>query len=171
MPKSRGFFPVAFISLLLIFSSFPILAGQYDLVIQGGRVMDPETQMDAVMNVGIKDGRIAAIAAYDLPAAKTQDATGLVVSPGFIDLHAHGQNTVAQTYQVRDGVTSALELEGGVYEISKLLVERDGSSLINYGYSAGYGYIRAIVKEGDQKRSFHEVATPEELDEIVSCYQ
>lgn len=171
MPKCSPFTLAVGTALLLIFSSIPLMAGEYDLVIQGGRVIDPETRLDAVLNVGIKDGRIAAIADYPLPATKTLDATGLVVSPGFIDLHAHGQNTVAQTYQVRDGVTSALELEAGVYEIASLLVERDGSSLINYGYSAGYGYIRGNVKDGDLKRANHETSTPEELAKIVELIE
>jgi N-acyl-D-aspartate/D-glutamate deacylase len=147
------------------------LPADYDLVIENGRVIDPETRLDAVRYVGIRDGRIAAITAYALPAAKTLDAAGLVVAPGFIDLHAHGQNTVSQTYQVRDGVTTALELESGTYELARLLVERDGSSLINYGYSASHGEARMIAKQGDLKRAFHEPSSAAELDQILALVE
>ncbi|MBL4839124.1 MAG: amidohydrolase family protein [Kordiimonadaceae bacterium] len=143
----------------------------YELVISGGRVIDPETGLDAVRNVGIAGGRIQAVTTKELVGTKILDATGLVVSPGFIDLHAHGQNTVAQTYQVRDGVTTALELEAGNHELVQLMKDRDGSSYINFGYSAGYGGGRTIVKEGDLKRTYHEPSTPEELVQILALVE
>jgi len=62
----------------------------YDLVISGGRVMDPESKLDAVRNVGIRDGKIASISTASLSGKTTIDAKGLVVAPGFIDLHEHG---------------------------------------------------------------------------------
>ena len=62
----------------------------YDVVLHGGRVMDPESGLDAVRNVGIRDGRIEAIGEDTLHGTRTIDATGLVVAPGFIDLHVHG---------------------------------------------------------------------------------
>ena len=67
----------------------------FDLVISGGRVMDPETGLDATGNVGIVDGRITAVTEDVLEGAESIDATGLVVAPGFIDLHAHGQDPVS----------------------------------------------------------------------------
>ena len=143
----------------------------YELVISGGRVIDPETGLDAMRNVGIAGGRIQAVTTKELVGTKMLDATGLVVSPGFIDLHAHGQNTVAQTYQVRDGVTTALELEAGNHELVQLMKDRDGSSYINFGYSAGYGGGRTIVKEGDLKRTYHEPSTPEELVKILALVE
>src|SRR5262245_48178745 len=60
-------------------------AQSYDVVISGGRVMDPETGLDAVRNVAIADGKIARISAEKLQARRTIDAKGLVVAPGFID--------------------------------------------------------------------------------------
>ena len=63
-----------------------------DLVIAGGRVVDPETGLDAVRHVGIRDGAVVAVSESPLIGAVTVDATGLVVAPGFIDLHAHGQD-------------------------------------------------------------------------------
>src|SRR5690242_5192147 len=65
----------------------------YDLVLVGGRVVDPETDLDATRNVGIRDGRIAAVTVEALAARETLAVSGLVVTPGFIDLHAHGQDS------------------------------------------------------------------------------
>jgi N-acyl-D-glutamate deacylase len=82
---------------VLIGSLSMIMAAQavesdYDLVINNGRVMDPEMMYNAVANVGIKDGRIAAITKDEISGNSTIEATGHVVAPGFIDIHAHGQN-------------------------------------------------------------------------------
>ena len=85
----------------------------YDLVISGGRVMDPESDLDAVRNVGIRDGKIAAISTSPLSGKSTIDAKGLVVAPGFIDLHEHGQDSRNYQFQAHDGVTTSLELEFG----------------------------------------------------------
>jgi len=67
-------------------------AEDFDLVILNGRVKDPETMYDAVANVGVKDGRVAVITKDKITGKETIDATGHVVAPGFIDIHAHGQN-------------------------------------------------------------------------------
>jgi N-acyl-D-glutamate deacylase len=77
-------------AILLAALAGPVLAADYDLVINGGRVMDPETNYDAVANVGIKDGKIAKITSKQIKGKETIDATGHVVAPGFIDIH--GQN-------------------------------------------------------------------------------
>src|SRR5207247_7732286 len=84
-----------------------------DVVLVGGRVIDPETNLDAVRAVGIRAGRIASVTTA-VPAAKdTVNVAGLVVAPGFIDLHAHGQDSVKYELFAKDGVTNALELEVG----------------------------------------------------------
>ena len=70
----------------------PAYAQDYDVVILNGRVMDPETKYDDIANVGIKNGAIAVITKNKITGQKSIDATGHVVAPGFIDLHAHGQN-------------------------------------------------------------------------------
>src|SRR5438477_5720651 len=95
-----------------------LFAQPYDLVLAGGRIMDPETNLDAVRNTGVTGNRIAAISASPLQGREVIDAAGLVVAPGFIDLHAHGQT--AENYRLRayDGVTTALELEIGAAPIS-----------------------------------------------------
>src|SRR4051812_19067891 len=63
----------------------------YDLVIANGRVMDPESGLDAIRNIGINGSKISTISPDRLTGRRTINAAGLVVAPGFIDLHAHGQ--------------------------------------------------------------------------------
>ena len=86
----------------------------YDIVLHGGRVLDPESGLDAVRDVGISGRSIAAVSATPLHGRIDVDVTGLVVAPGFIDLHSHGQTPEAYGFKVMDGVTTALELEVGV---------------------------------------------------------
>src|SRR5262245_55411494 len=109
---------------------------RYDLVIRGGRVMDPETGLDGVRNVGIANGVIAGVTAEDLQGARTIDASGLVVAPGFIDLHSHGQDAENYRLKALDGVTTALELEIGVADVAAFLAERTGKALVNFGATA-----------------------------------
>ena len=100
--------------------------------------MDPESGLDAIREVGIRDGQIVALTVDALTADEVLDATGLVVAPGFIDLHAHGQDPASRRYQARDGVTTALDLELGVYPVARWYAARRGRALINYGASVGH---------------------------------
>jgi N-acyl-D-aspartate/D-glutamate deacylase len=120
-------------------------AQMFDLVIAGGRVIDPESGLDQIRNIGISGGRIAAIAAESMSGRSTIDAAGLVVTPGFIDLHAHGQMPETYRFQARDGVTTALELEVGAADIEKWYSERKAGRLINYGVSIGHIPVRMAV--------------------------
>lgn len=118
-------------------------AQDYDIVISNGRVIDPETQLDAIRNVGIKDGRIAAISEFEMKGEKTIDATGHVVSPGFIDLHAHGLSIGDYRMQAMQGVTTALELEMGILPIAAYYEGQAKKKLpINYGAAASWVYGR-----------------------------
>ena len=130
---------------LLVFSTIPAAAQQYDLVIEGGRVMDPETGLDAVRNVGIQDGKIVRISSEAMSGRRVARAGGLVVAPGFIDLHQHGQDLASQRVKALDGVTTALELEIGVPDVAQFLKSKDGHSLIHYGTSASQVAARAQV--------------------------
>jgi N-acyl-D-aspartate/D-glutamate deacylase len=114
----------------------------YDVVLSGGRVIDPETKLDAIRNVGIINNRIAQISTEPLKGKETIHATGLVVSPGFIDLHAHGRSNVEQEYQLHDGVTTALELEWGIEHLGTWYESRNGKALINYGASVCWPFER-----------------------------
>lgn len=114
----------------------------YDLVLTGGRVIDPETGLDAVRNVGISGGRVMMISEAALQGKETVDAKGLVVAPGFIDLHVHGRTNKEQEYQAHDGVTTALELEWGIEYPGNWYATRVGKALINFGASANWGFDR-----------------------------
>jgi N-acyl-D-aspartate/D-glutamate deacylase len=120
----------------------------FDLVIDGGRVVDPESSLDAVRNVGITAGRIAAISSERLTGRSTIDATGRVVAPGFIDLHAHGQDRDGYRFQALDGVTSSFELEVGASDIDGWYAKRAPGQLINHGVSIGHIQVRmAVMKD------------------------
>ena len=133
------------LTALTTFSSTPPV---YDLVILNGRVIDPESKTDAVRNLGITNGKITAISRARLNGNTVIDAVGLTVSPGFIDLHQHGQNEENYRFKALDGVTTALELEVGTGDVDRWYAERAGKSLINYGVSAGHLAARmAAMKE------------------------
>jgi len=115
-----------------------VWAQQYDLVLANGRVMDPASGLDAVRQVGIRGGKIAAISAGTLRGATVLDVKGLVVAPGFIDLHSHGQTPENYRFKARDGVTTALEMEVGVLPVKAWYGEREGRALINFGATVGH---------------------------------
>jgi dihydroorotase len=117
-----------------------------DIVLIGGRVLDPETKLDAVRAIGIRNGRIVSVTTAIPSARDTVNVKGLVVAPGFIDLHSHGQDSINYQYLAHDGVTTALELEIGTYPVSPWYAKRAGKSLINYGVSASHiGARRAML--------------------------
>ena len=148
----------------------PLSAQQYDLVIRNGRVIDPESGLDAVRHLGISAGKIQAVSAAPLEGRATIDATGLVVAPGFIDLHSHGQDTENYRYKAMDGVTTALEMEVGVADVDAWYDKRKYQTLINYGVSVGHIPVRMLVMRdpgsflptGD---AAHRAATDEEIAE------
>ena len=118
---------------------------RYEVVVQGGRVMDPESGLDAVRNIGIRDGRIEAIGSARMEGGRVIDATGLIVSPGFVDLHAHGQLEESYRVMVQDGVTSGFELEVGTDDVFAWYDERTGGQVINYGVAIGHIPVRMQV--------------------------
>lgn len=118
----------------------------FDIVITNGRVMDPETNFDAVRNVGIKDGVIVRITEEELTGSETIDATGLVVSPGFIDTQNHGHGLIWNAkIGLRDGVTTPLDLEAGNLNVAKFYEERKGKWPVNYGAAVSHEMIRMKV--------------------------
>ena len=134
---------IRFICLLLI--SAPLAAQTYDLVVTGGRVIDTETGLDSIRNVGIVNGKIARISTEPLQGRRSISAKGLVVAPGFIDLHQHGQDLENQRLKAMDGVTTALELEIGVPDVAGFLNDMKGHALINYGTAASHPAARALA--------------------------
>src|ERR1700722_18911557 len=113
--------------------SLSLTAQTYDTVLANGRVMDPESGLDAVRYVGIRGRRIEAISATPLTGKTIVDVRGLVVAPGFIDLHSHGQDDENYRYKAHDGVTTALELEVGVSPVGAWYAQREGKAVINFG--------------------------------------
>src|ERR1041385_76091 len=107
--------------LAVVLSPLLALSQSYDLVIQGGRVIDPETGLDAIRNVGISQGKVKKISAESLDGKRVISAKGLVVAPGFIDLHQHDMNQESQRLKALDGVTTALEMEIGKPDVTAFL--------------------------------------------------
>jgi N-acyl-D-aspartate/D-glutamate deacylase len=160
--------------LLLAWIEIPSTAcaqGNYDMVIANGRVMDPESGLDAIRNVGIVAGKIQAISPAPLNGKARIDARGLVVAPGFIDLHEHGQTPDSYKYQAHDGVTTSLELEAGTDDVDNWYAERQGKALVNFGASIGHIPVRMKVMgdPGDflpRGNAAHREATPEQIAEM-----
>lgn len=123
----------------------PLGPQDFDLVVANGRVMDPESGLNDVRSIGVRSGRIAAMARERLSGRVVIDAAGLVVAPGFIDLHAHGQTPETYRFQALDGVTTAFELEVGTSDVDRWYAERQAGRLINYGVSIGHIPVRMAV--------------------------
>jgi len=172
--------------LLALAITMTAMAADYDLVINNGRVMDPETMYDGVANVGIKDGRIAVVTQEKISGEKTIDATGHVVAPGFIDIHAHGQNIGDYRMQAMQGVTTMLELESGVLPIAQWYEAQSQKRLpLNYGAASGWTYARIATFSGTAPEATAEyfqnaqkdsawkmdIATPEQLEKILGYVQ
>src|SRR5450631_1757751 len=143
-------------------SSVPVAAdlAPFDVVISGGRVMDPESGLDGIRNVGIRGEKIVEITEKSLTAKEVVNAKGLVVAPGFIDLHEHGQEPRNYQFQAHDGVTTSLELEVGTDDVDKWYAEREGKSLINVGVSIGHIPVRIQVITGQEVPSLSATHTP-----------
>jgi len=151
-------------------------AQTYDVVLRDGRVLDPESSLDAIRSVGIRGKKIAAISVQPLRGKVEIDASGLVVAPGFIDLHSHGQTPENYRLKAMDGVTTALELEIGVSPVSEWYATRETKALINFGASAGHIPARmAVMKDtGDylpRDTAMNRRATAEEQQAIGAAIQ
>jgi len=123
----------AFLALALMMCTLGLHAQPFDVVIAGGRVIDPETGLDAVRHVGVRGGQIVAVSEQPLEGASIVDTTGKVVAPGFIDLHQHAGMAINPTiyrHKAMDGVTTALELEVGTDDVDRWYGERDGKQAV-----------------------------------------
>jgi len=145
-------------------------AQQYDIVLANGRVVDPASNLDAIRFVGIQGDKIAAISETALSGRTVVDAKGLVIAPGFIDLHSHGQTRENYRYKARDGVTTALELEVGVSPVRDWYAAREGKSLVNFGATSGHIPARMAVMHDTggllpRDAAVNRASTPEERRE------
>lgn len=122
---------------------------EHDIVLRGGRIIDPETGLDAVGDVAVTDRTISAVipgGSADLHGSMEWNVRGQVVSPGFIDLHSHCDDLPSRLLQVCDGVTTALELEAGQLDISGAYTRfAENGSPNNYGFSASWALARMDV--------------------------
>jgi N-acyl-D-aspartate/D-glutamate deacylase len=158
-------------------------AESFDVVLKSGRVIDPETNLDGIRDVGIRGDTIARVSSEPLTGTRNIDARGLVIAPGFIDLHQHGQSQDAYRLMALDGVTTALELEIGVPDFRRFIDERRGRSPIHFGASASYLAARVLAWDGQLQVSLfgpaagivpksgpatNEPASPQRLDRIVA---
>src|SRR6266568_4921118 len=144
-----------------------LTAQTYDIVLQSGRVMDPESGLDGVRSVGIRGNKIAAVSARPLRGRMEVDASNLVIAPGFIDLHQHSQTPEAYGFKAMDGVTTALELEVGVSPVSEWYAVREGKSIVNFGASSGHIGARMLIMHDTggllpRDGAMNRPATPEE---------
>jgi N-acyl-D-aspartate/D-glutamate deacylase len=140
--------------------SAALAQARYDIVIHGGRVLDPETSLDAVRDVAIQGGQIAAVSEQPLNGARVVDASNLVVAPGFVDLHQHDYSATAYRLKAMDGVTTVLELEIGSPDVRKFLEQQQGNALLNYGTSASHPWARASAMGRTTSPGEHEVIPP-----------
>ena len=121
----------------------------YDVVFKQARVIDPETSLDGIRDVGVNGNKIAAISEAPLKGRLEINAKGKVLGPGFIDLHSHAINVPSFWMQAHDGVTTSLELEAGGFPIKKAYAFAESLHLpLNYGYAASWAGARLFVADG-----------------------
>jgi N-acyl-D-aspartate/D-glutamate deacylase len=165
------------VTVLITVLNLPLISvnaqstAEFDIVLANGRVMDPESNLDAVRYIGIRAGKIAAISTRPLRGRTIVDVKGLVVAPGFIDLHSHGQDDENYRYKARDGVTTALELEVGVSPVASWYAKREGKSLINFGATVGHIPAKmAVMKDTGgflpRDNAMNRPATDEEVQQV-----
>jgi len=140
--------PKILLALSLTLFAGSAFAADYDIVINNGRVMDPETNFDAVRNVGIKDGRIAIITEGKISGKETIDASDHVVAPGFIDTEQHGLGPWGIKVNLRDGVTTQMDFEIGAANIDQWYAAREGKTQANFGTVIGQEFARMRVHDG-----------------------
>ena len=129
----------------------PSFAQTYDLVILNGRVIDPESMLDATLNVGIEDGRIAIITPKDIKGRETIDAEGHVVAPGFIDFHFHALDGLSLKMAALDGVTTGMDLEIGAINVADWYDAKEGAWPLNYGTGVSQEVVRLRVHDPEVK--------------------
>lgn len=149
------------------------------LLLRGGRAIDPGSGFDNVADV-LVDGRtvVAVGAGLSVPeGTDVIDVSGLVVGPGFVDVHSHVHTVAGQRLQAFDGVTTVLDLEAGLMPVERAYADAAAAGRpLNYGFSASWGAARAKVLLGREpdaslesglavlgERGWQRSSTPQEL--------
>jgi len=149
----RSFLQGALASGVAALTPIPIFrsGADYDVVLLRGRVIDPESGLNAQKNVGIRGRQITAVTDQEIRGKIEVDASGLVVAPGFIDVNAHGHDLVNNRLQAMDGVTTTLLLESGSSDVDAYYNDRKGERMLHYGCAAGHGHARRAVMGEDKE--------------------
>lgn len=141
------------------------LHAEHDLLLRGGRVIDGSGSPARLADVAIKDGRIAAMGRELGAAASVVDVTGLVVAPGFIDVHTHAENIddlpLAENF-ARMGVTTLVlgNCGSSAADVGAFFKRIEATNFsVNVSTLIGHGTVRSRVMGG----SFMRPPTPEEL--------
>jgi N-acyl-D-aspartate/D-glutamate deacylase len=155
---------------------------EFNVVLRGGRVIDPESGLDATRDVGIVGDRVAQIGLGLAPGRQDVDVAGQVVTAGFIDVHSHAHDLGSLRLQAMDGVTTALELEAGITPVAAAYerAARAGRP-VNYGFAASWAMARMEALAGARLdadlaalfRHFSDLtwqrtATPAEVDRVLA---
>ena len=130
--------------------SFSVAAETYDVVINNGRVMDPETNFDGVRNVGVKDGKIVVITKDAIKGKQVIDAKNHVVAPGFIEGHQHATDPFSRKVNLRDGLTTQMDFEAGAGDIAKWYADSEGKTQSNYGMVVLATLARVSILDGPE---------------------
>jgi N-acyl-D-aspartate/D-glutamate deacylase len=121
----------------------------WDVVLRGGRVIDPETGLDAVRDVAVARGRVTKIGNGLRGMRAELDVAGLIVTAGFIDLHSHASTIAGLRLQAMDGVTTALELEAGFTPVAAAYDSAAAEGRpVNYGFAASWALARMEAVAG-----------------------
>lgn len=139
----------------------------YDQVIRGGRVIDPESGFDAIADVGIDGGTVTNISATPLQTAgEAIDATGMVVSPGFIDILSYEPNGYGEWFKIADGVTTNLGLHGIDASASDFFAKMERlDPPVHYGGASDNAWVRPNVAELDP----YDVTDSSQIERIVDA--
>lgn len=133
------------------------------LILSGGRVIDPGSGFDDTADVHLEHGRVVAVvppttgtapdrhasAHGESEGATVLDVSGLIVGPGFVDLHSHVHSVAGMRLQAMDGVTTALDLESGLMPVAKAYADAAAQGRpLHYGFSASWSSARAAAHAG-----------------------
>ncbi len=161
------------LQLALLLTALSAAAENHDVAINNGRVIDPETGLDAIRHIGLRGGKIVRVSEILLDGDTVIDADGLIVSPGFIDRNTYTLGTELFRARAADGVTTTFNFEEGAHDVSAAYAALEGNALINFGFSASWGAARIAVTSETPQTIINGIAElgnigPDEMAEIAA---